>query len=494
MIDDDSVGSEDLEGVFESAGVAGFRTGDANSQDVEDAQHSSSTDGDRQQRGDGVASAFAVTIAASFGTILLSLVSGVLTARLLGPEGRGQVAGIQSWILTIAWLPAMGFGQAMVYFQSKGEAPPARVLSTTLVAIPVLGAVGVAIGQLALPLGFSAQTSETLNLARIFLCTVPFILGTEAGWAVLMANKRFAFLGIIRLLQPFLYVAILLFLWVFDDFTPFSVLAAQAASYALTLAVAFIRLGYVVGLTKPKWSLARSGFSYGLRLQGVTLGSLVASRLDVMLLPAFVGATDLGYYAIAVNVASMVMTLFGSLQMVVFPVASGKEGGASIAIVERGVRLSLLGSAACVVVLAITAPWLISLVYGADFVASVGPMQLLLPGLVLWSATSVLAAGLQAVGRPGSASIAQLGGLVITVVGLAVSLTPFGIYGAAATSSVAYTVSFVFSWIALHRASSFRLSSALAPAYIRSDARYVRKQVRDVLARGRSQEGRDEAR
>lgn len=429
-------------------------------------------------RGDAVGSAFAVTIVASLGTILLALVSGILTARLLGPDGRGQVAAIQTWMLTLAWLPAMGFGEAMIYFQSKGEAPPARVLSTTLAAMPALGAAGVAVGQLVVPLGFSAQSDETVHLARIFLCTVPVILGTEAGWTILMANKRFLFLSVIRMLQPFVYVGMLLALWTLHDFTPFTVLAAQAVSYALTFVVAFVRLIWVVGLTKPTWSLVRLGFGYGLRLQGVTLGSLVASRLDVMVLPAFVSAASLGYYAIAVNVASMVVSLFGNLQMVVFPVASGKEGRSSDVVVERGVRVSLLGAAICVVILAVAAPWLIPFVYGADFDVSVTVIWLLLPGLVFWSATPVLSAGLQAAGRPGSASIAQLAGLIVTIVGLAVSLPRFGIYGAAATSSVAYAASFAFSAAALHRLSSFRFRSSLAPEQIRSDVRYLHEKIR----------------
>lgn len=493
MSDVDAVSSTGLETDRARPQADDVRASEAAAQTVGETRPAAPTGAVRTGGVDGVRSAFAVTLSASVGTILLALVSGILTARLLGTDGRGQVAGIQSWTLTLAWLPAMGFGQAMVYFQSKGVAPPARVLSTTLVAIPLLGAIGVAIGQLALPLGFSAQTDETVQLARVFLCTVPFILGTEAGWAMLMASQRFAFLGVIRLLQPFLYVGMLLILWWLGEFTPFTVLAAQAVSYALTLAVAFVQLGRVVGLRRPSWSLARSGLGYGLRLQGVTLGSLVASRLDVMILPAFVVAADLGYYAIAVNVASMVMTLFGSLRMVVFPVASGRHGQASVDVVERGVRLSVVGGTACVVVLAVLAPWLISFVYGADFLASVGSVRLLLPGLVLWAATDVLAAGLQAAGRPGSASIAQLAGLVVTVVGLALLLPRFGIEGAAATSSIAYGISCLFSLVVLRRVTTFRLRSALAPKQIASDVRAVREQVLAVVTRARGRAAREEA-
>jgi O-antigen/teichoic acid export membrane protein len=381
----------------------------------------------------------------------------------------------------------MGFGQALVYYQNKRQAGPAQALSTMLVAVPVLGLLGVIVGQVALPWGFASQTDDTVQLARVFLCTVPFILGTEAAWAMLMANRRFAFLSGIRILQPFIYVGVLLALWALGHFTPFTVLASQAASYALTFAIAFFWLGRTVGLARPSLSLVRAGLGYGLRLQGVALAGIAAARLDMILLPAFVNADDLGFYTIAVNVASMVITLFGCLHMVVLPMATGPVSGASVPVVERGVRLSLLGAAGCVLVLMTAAPWLVSIVYGANYLPAVGPMRLLLPGLTLRAATSVLAAGLQAAGRPGSASIAQLSSLAVTVAGLVFLLPRFGIEGAALASSIAYAASFLFSWIALCRASTFRMRSALSPAGIVSDLRYLNQQLVARAARVREQ-------
>ena len=72
-----------------------------------------------------VAFAFALTMLASAGTVALTLVSGVLTARLLGTEGRGEVAAITAWALTLSWATSFGFSDAMIYHQSKRTASDA---------------------------------------------------------------------------------------------------------------------------------------------------------------------------------------------------------------------------------------------------------------------------------------------------------------------------------------------------------------------------------
>ena len=298
----------------------------------------------------------ALTIVASVGSLLLSLISGVLTARLLGPEGRGQVATISAWTLTFSWLAAMGFGHAMIYYRNRHHVRSAVVVSTTAAVMPGLGLCGVIIAQAVMPLGFAAQTEETRELARIFLCAVPLILITETSWSILSATRQFVMLNLVRLLQPLIYVATLLVLWGLDSFTPVTVLTAQAASYALTAVFAFWRLFATEGRTRPSRELTWQGLKYGVRLQGVTFGSLVSTRLDLMMLPAFVGAVALGQYSIAVNVASMVLAIFGTLSLVVFPLASAGDGAESVVLLERSVRVTLMGAAGLTLILGIFGP------------------------------------------------------------------------------------------------------------------------------------------
>ena len=270
----------------------------------------------------GVGKAFLVMMSASAGTILLSLITGVLTARFLGTDGRGQVSAISSWTLTLTWASSLGFATSMVYYLNKGEATRRQTLTAVLMAVPLLGAIGVGLGHALLPWGFAAQTEETKDLARLFFFGVPFMIACEAMGSLLIAYHAFKALSAIRIAQPLLYAVGLGVLLLAGHFTPFWVLLTQTVSYAVpALAAAAILIGRI-GLGKPGRALMTKGLGYGLRLQGVNFGQLVTTRLDLMMLPAFVSAAAIGYYSISVSIASMVMSLFGSLSSVVLPVAT----------------------------------------------------------------------------------------------------------------------------------------------------------------------------
>lgn len=416
------------------------------------------------RRGGWLGRSFLTTMSTSAATIVLGLVSGVLTARFLGSDGRGVVAAVSSWTLTLTWASNLGFANAMVYFQSRG-ADRDRVLATTLMAVPVLGAIAVGVAQILVPFGFAAQSEETRAIARLFLCAIPIVLATEEMWAMLMARHRFAFLGLVRTVQPAAYVVTLIALLGLDRFSPVTVLSAQMASYVLALVIALVGL-VSEGIARPDWSLARRALGYGLRLQGVQLAAL---RLDLLLLPAVVGAAQVGFYSIALNISSMVVTLFGSVAMVVFPVAAtGDLAGARRAL-EGGLRLTFIGGGATVLAIAATAPWVVPFVYGAEFGASVTPLWLMLPGILLCAANVTLTAGLQGEGRPGRASLIQLTGMVVLVVGFFLTVPDHGIAAAAVMSSVSYAFVFLLTHRHLARDDRVSLRRALAPSNVRAD-------------------------
>lgn len=429
-----------------------------------------------------LAGAFSMTLLASGGLVLLSLLTGVLTARMLGTDGRGQVAAISAWLMTLSWGASLGFADAMTYQLSKRRITSATIVTTTLLSIPVLGGVGVLLAQVLVPLGFSAQSAETQQLARTVLCAIPAVLGLNSVWALLLGRQNFGYVSIIRVAQPLLYAVGLLVLVAADAFTVAWVLTLQVASYVVVLLVVGCLLLVQEGAARPSLALTRTGLNYGLRLQGVAFGQLMTLRLDQLMIPAFLTAAAVGQYSVAVGVATMVPILFGSLQMVVFPMAARSTTAEAALVVERGVRVTLFGGAATVVLLGIAAPVLVPFVYGQEFSPAVTPLWLLLPGVVLWAAQSILGSGLQSANRPGTASIIQLLAMVVTVLGLVVTLPRFGMVGAALTSSVAYAFAFTASLVVSRSTVGISLRRCLAPSAAWSDLVHVVEMVRQRLA------------
>jgi O-antigen/teichoic acid export membrane protein len=410
--------------------------------------------------------------------LAVNLVTGVLVARLLGPEGRGEVAVLLALAQIVGWLGTLGMNEGVTYVAAKGTTERARLVGTALVLALGLGALGVLLAQLLLPLVLSEQSSELLIQGRVYSLSIVLGVASSLLLGVLAGDQDFVALTVLRVAQPVSYLAVLVLLAAAGGLTTTDVLLSTAVSMALVLGLAGWRLRASTGIGRPSAALARQAARFGVKVQGSLLGSLGTARLDLLLMPTFVTTAAIGLYSVATNVAYMVVSLVGAVSLVAFPAAARRGSAAGTVLVTKLLRLVILAGVALVLPLGLAAPQLIGLVYGSDFVEASTALRLLLPGMVLALATGVLDSGLQAVGRPLAASAGQLLGLVVTLVGLTLTLSPLGIEGAAATTSCAYLATFCFGAWQLRRGGEFSLR-ALA------DARALRDDLVMLVARVR---------
>jgi len=217
------------------------------------------------------------------------------------------------------------------------------------------------------------------------------------------------------------------------------------------------------GLGRPSRELVRTTLWYGLRAQGTTFGGAVNTRLDVMIVPAFLAASSVGLYSVATNVSWLIVSLSSALALIVLP-AAARAGARGVATVLRSLQVTLLVALALAATVALLTEVAVRAVYGADFGDSVTAIRLLLPGCVLYAGATVLAAGLYALDRPLQAGIAQAAGIVVTVVGLVLFLERGGIEAAALVSTVSYTIVFAGSLLLYRRAAGLSWRNFLPPS------------------------------
>jgi O-antigen/teichoic acid export membrane protein len=155
----------------------------------------------------------------------------------------------------------------------------------------------------------------------------------------------------------------------------------------------------------------------------------------------------------------------------VLPAAASDPERGSIKVI--GSLWASLAVAVCVALgLALLGRPLLGLVYGDRFRDAAEPLLLLLPGAVLFAGSSILAAGVFSLGRPFTATVPQLLGMVVTVVGLLVFLRSGGITAAALVSTASYATVFVATLIAYRRVAELPWREFLpTPARLRAFAR-----------------------
>ena len=158
------------------------------------------------------------------------MLTGVLIARILGTEGRGELAAIVVLPAMLAWAFSPGCAEAVSYHHARHPEDAPRLISTwLLILVPFIVLASIA-GELLLPVIFSAQTAAATQLAQFYVLTVALALCWTLANGVLLGDQDFAFYNIMRFVQPAEIAILYLCLWQLDLLTVKSALIAMTCA------------------------------------------------------------------------------------------------------------------------------------------------------------------------------------------------------------------------------------------------------------------------
>jgi O-antigen/teichoic acid export membrane protein len=393
-----------------------------------------------------------------------NLISGVIFARTLAPHGRGELTAILTLPNVATWFFGMGASEATSYFGARNPAARRQLLASWLGMMLPLGLVATCAIEILVPVALHAQSAHTIFLARIWAPTVLLPMYAEILYGTLLGDHRYTWYNVARMTPSVAIAAGYLVLWLVDSLTVPSALIVNAIGslLAIGLMVAIVRIH--IGIERPRTLLPRNSLWYGFKAHGVNLSSIVNARLDLIILPAFLAARNVGLYAIATTVSWILVTFAGALYPIVMPMAvkQGERGPQTIA---RALYAVLAIGTFVGAPLVLFAPPALHVVYGSQFVPAATALRVLIPGSVLFGGTQILWSGLFSINRPFTAAFTQLPGIVLTVVGLLLLLPHYGINAAAVVSTVAYTVVFLLSLHFYARAARLPLRTLLNPRH-----------------------------
>jgi len=360
-----------------------------------------------------------------FANYLLPLVTLPYLARVLGPQGWGALAVVQSFSQYLSLLIEYGFNLSATREVARHRADPNKLAQ---LLAGVLGAkICLSLLAILLTLGLSAWVD---NLGRD-----PRLLWAGVFWAVALAfSPVWFFQGLERLrlvagleVGTKLIALLLIFTLVREAADAWKVLFLQGLASALASGLALFLAYREVGFRWPGWhsvgEALRSGWSLFFFRAAVSLYTVG----NVFILGLFVAPQQVAYYAGAERLTKAFLGLLEPLNRTFFPrlshlIAHSARDAAQLA--ARVVGIMGLGGLIGAGLVAALAPWIVKLLLGPGYEAAVPVMRilaLLLPMIALSNALGIqwmLALGLD---RPFNAVILAAGLLNL---GLALVLVP----------------------------------------------------------------------
>jgi O-antigen/teichoic acid export membrane protein len=400
-----------------------------------------------------------------FGQVLFlgfGVLTGIMSARMLGPVGRGEYAALNVWPLGIALLLTLGINQGIAFQVRRRVFSVSEVATAATVIGLVSSALSVAIGLLVVPVVLSKYTPEVRHLGIVFVLFTPTVMLSGYPAGVFQGLQDLRHFNLIRLLAPGAYCAGLAGLYLTHHWSLRALIYAQAFGYLLALCAG---LFMVLRFVRPrlKWNPAALSalVHYGVRIQMTNLTNYFNQRIDQLVLSLLVPPRELGLYAVAVTLSATVSVVPTAAGIVTFSKASGQEPEHARRMIGQSFRTALAWLLVCCGLLFVAAPFLIHFVFGTAFDGSILACRILLPGALVTGLNQVLYSGASALGRPGLPSIAECVSMAVTAVGLYLLIPRYGYIGAATVSTIAYSISFLLMLGLAHRILGLRIRDLL---------------------------------
>ncbi|MBN2248706.1 MAG: oligosaccharide flippase family protein [Coriobacteriia bacterium] len=398
--------------------------------------------------------------------VVTSLLTSIVTARLLGPEGRGLLSVALLVTVMLAWIADMGLGSALTFFSGKKRIPESGAMMYVIYA--TLGPAAVVLGAalLAWPwLSGGVLGGVPFPTFVAALCALPAMLFVNLWIRLEMVYGRYRSTMLYQSAQAVAALAGTWFVLLAMDGGPHEVVVVTAVVYtasALLMAADSARVhGFSKRVAGPR---LREVLSYSVRSY---LGGLVyytALRVDSFILNASAGNAAVGQYSMAVTLAEKLWLVDSSISQATMPQVVGRDRDSSAAIVAASSRMVVLILGVLAVTLWVAAPFLIGLLYGSDYLPAVLPLRILLPGVVLFGSSRILSQYYMGqLGRPGVSSAVSVG---MAVVGVALYMTlipAYGFVGAAIASSATYSLGFVANAVLFCRATGTPYHRIIVP-------------------------------
>lgn len=409
-----------------------------------------------------------VAFARGYGT-LASLITLFVSARYLGPEGRGIFVAAIAWMSTFCTIFHLSVGPALQYRIQHNRAPyTAQAMVGTLLGLGLIGSLA---AWLAAALGFAVSQGELFKGLPVVVLVLAFATLPLMMWEQYAPNM-YASLSRMDLVNRAQYIGRTLGVLVFVLLVAWLQFGVEGALVAMLITQAIVVLSALVPMMrsirwKPRWlsSEIKPLIVAGIKLHPASVSALLLDQSSILIANHYLAKSEVGLFQLALQLVALVLILPQSALMILYG-GMAKSDPARYWPHQRKVILRVMGVVALLALLGwLLAPYLIPLVAGEQFKPSVPMFTALLPSLLGLSLSILLTPQWLGRGMFIWSNTVTFMALLVVVVGTFWAVPRYGVDGAIniriAVYAVILPVAHLLFWRWCSRQSSNLTASAM---------------------------------
>jgi O-antigen/teichoic acid export membrane protein len=395
------------------------------------------------------------TLVSLVGNQGLQIAAGIAISRVYGPAGKGLVTYAGIAILgVIAIADGLSSAIARQCSDDRTKVPAAIQAALRLIAVisitamvPIIALASFVPAQhallyvgIAFPFALYVQTMSGFHLIALRV--------ERTNFASLFINAGAALAMLLATLVARPPIDVIMSLW--------------AAGYVGGAVIVYQGLGF--GRAHP--TLVRDLFleqvRFVTRASSASLMTFLASRVDVFIVAATVSAAALGNYTLALACGELMWQIGRAMSWSAYGRVATAPFATAAILTAKITRVVLALEVAAAVVAFLAGPAVLSFVYGPAFDGAGTVLRILVPGMAIYAADSILTYFISVkIGRPEIILRVETVTLILCAVGSFVTVGRFGLAGPAVSTTVAYLISFSVKCALFARSTGLSITSLL---------------------------------
>jgi O-antigen/teichoic acid export membrane protein len=376
--------------------------------------------------------------------LVFGFATSIITARFLGPTGRGDYFYIITLASMIAQFGNLGMQTSNTYWAAKDKTLIGKLLiNSTWAALLVGSIVALSVGSYLNLTSNHLTWTAVLQMAALAPAMIFFLLAPSI---LIGAGKIREY----NLFQMFAYMLVSSLLIATGFISPTAghfVWAAIIGWWIVNIALfLFIKGRKRASLS---WlfdrSLVQSSLRYNVKIFIGSLLGFFVLKSSVLIIQALLPAQELGYFSIASQLNDTMVILPTTIGLLLFPKIVKAQEQAWQCLQQNLLATSLIMLIVCTLAYFLVAPF-IQIAFGHDFLPACQILRWMLPATFFYALTSIVSQFLTAAGFPRSQVVTWALGLLLVIALNYLFIPHIGITGAA----LALSITFAFIFIVLY--------------------------------------------
>ncbi len=320
----------------------------------------------------------------------LGLVGGIIVARTLGPAKKGIFDLFNLLSSFIVEFGLFGFGNGLLYYLANKRWALSEVHGTGLIFSIITGIITILIGWL----GFRIWIAILPGLDT-WIILLPFFLSLVYYYRLIWSNIMTGINKAVTTYRIGFYFTIcnvtgIFVLWNLNLLDVEYLIGMTVLLTILNGAFAFLVLFRFERRLRPSKTLARETLRYGLVIYLGGVANVLHFKIDQLMINYWLGTSAVGIYAVSVRWGEMLFLLDNAFFSAALYKICSSNAEQSYSLSKRLFNVQILISSIAGASLVILAYPLVLILYGGAYREAVWPLILLVPGIVVWSASKIV--------------------------------------------------------------------------------------------------------